>query len=117
MIKLREVVMSTTLLRLGLWTVILVLVAYVLATTYEDQSWAELISMDTLQHALTLGVVGSIAGVVMRILGKGASAVTVKNRCRVCRKPIAVGAIYCREHLRSILAEEEEKTHVTRIRR
>lgn len=108
--------MSTTLLRLGLWMVILVLVAYVFATTYPDEPWAELISMETLQHALTLGIIVVIAGVVMRILGKGAKVVA-KNRCRVCRKPIAVGAIYCREHLRSILAEEEEKTHVTRIRR
>ena len=117
MIKLPEAVMSTTLLRLGLWMVILVLVAYVLATTYADEHWAELISMTTLQHALTLGVIVVIAGVVLRVLGKGASKVVVKNRCRVCRKPIAVGAIYCREHLRSILADEEEKTHVTRIRR
>ncbi|HYC57934.1 MAG TPA: hypothetical protein VEK79_00045 [Thermoanaerobaculia bacterium] len=109
--------MSTTLLRLGLWTVILVLVAYVLATTYADQSWAELIPMEMLQQALTLGVIVVMAGIVMRILGKGASKVVVKNRCRVCRKPITVGAIYCREHLRSILADEEEKTHVTRIRR
>jgi hypothetical protein len=109
--------MSTTLLRLGLWTVILVLVLYVLATTYPDEPWAELISLDTLQKALTLGGVVVIAGVVMRILGKGANVVTVKNRCRVCRKPIAVGALYCREHLRTILAEEDEKTHITRIRR
>lgn len=108
--------MSTTLLRLGLWTVILVLVAYVLATTYADEPWAELISMETLQHALTLGVAVVIAGIVMRVLGKGAQVVT-KNRCRVCRKPIASGGLYCREHLRSILAEEEEKTHLTRIRR
>jgi predicted nucleic acid-binding Zn ribbon protein len=53
----------------------------------------------------------------MRILGKGAQAVTVKNRCRICRKPIAVAALYCREHLRSIVNEEDERTHVTRIRR
>jgi predicted nucleic acid-binding Zn ribbon protein len=109
--------MSTTLLRLGLWTVILVLVLYVLATTYPDEPFAELIPMTMLQQALTLGVIVVIAGAAMRILGKGAQAVSVKNRCRVCRKPIAVGAIYCREHLRSILDEEDEKTHSTRVRR
>ena len=54
----------------------------------------------------------------MRLLGKGAQVVTVKNRCRVCRTLDSASArIYCREHLRSILAEEDEKTHVTRIRR
>ena len=109
--------MSSTLLRLGLWTVILVLALYVLVTTYPDEVWVELIPMRMLQQALTLGVAVVIIGTVMRILGKGASAVTVKNRCRVCRRPINVGALYCREHLRSILADEDEKTHVTRIRR
>jgi hypothetical protein len=109
--------MSTTLLRLGLWTVILVLVLYVLVSTYPDATWAELIPMRMLQQALMLGVSLTGIGTVMRILGKGAQVVTVKNRCQICRRPINVGAIYCREHLRSILAEEDEKTHVTRIRR
>lgn len=107
--------MANTLLRLGLWMVILVLVLYVLATTYPDEHWAELISMETLQHALTLAGIVVALGIVMRILGKGARAVTVNNRCQVCRRPIGTGAIYCREHLRSLLADEEEKTH-TRIR-
>jgi hypothetical protein len=108
--------MATTLLRLGLWTVILVLVLYVLVTTYPEEPWAELIPMSMLQQALTLGIAVVVAGTVARILGKGASKVVAKNRCRVCRKPIVTGAMYCREHLRSILAEEDEKTHVTRIR-
>jgi len=108
--------MATTLLRLGLWTVILVLVLYVLATTYPEEPWAELIPMEMLQQALILGGAVVVAGIVMRVLGKGASKVVAKNRCRVCRKPIVTGAMYCREHLRSILAEEDEKTHVTRIR-
>jgi len=108
--------MSTTLLRLGLWTVILVLVLYVLATTYPNEPWAEMIPMVMLQQALTLGGALVAIGIVMRVLGKGAKVVASKNRCQVCRKPIAPGALYCREHLRSIIAEEDEKTHVTRIR-
>lgn len=108
--------MSTTLLRLGLWTVILVLVLFVLVTTYPDEPWAELIPMVMLQQALTLGGALVAIGVVMRILGKGAKVVGPKNRCQVCRRPIATGALYCREHLRSIIADEDEKTHVTRIR-
>jgi predicted nucleic acid-binding Zn ribbon protein len=109
--------MSTTLLRLGLWTVILVLVLYVLASTYPEAPWAELIPMPMLQQALALGAIVVAIGVVLRILGKGAQAVTVKNRCRVCRRSIPTGALYCREHLHAILADEDEKTHVTRIRR
>ena len=108
--------MSTTILRLGLWTLILVLVLYVLATTYADQEWAELIPMTMLQQALIVAGALIVIGIVLRILGVGARVVT-KNRCRVCRTAIPPGAIYCREHLRSILHDEDEKTHMTRIRR
>ena len=48
-----------------------------------------------------------------QLLGVGAKVVT-KNRCRVCRTPIASGALYCRAHLREILSDEDEKIHMTR---
>lgn len=108
--------MSTTLLRLGLWTLILVLALYVLATTYASQPWAELIPMAMLQQALVVAGILIVAGLVFRVLGKGAAAVS-KNRCRVCRTPIPSGAIYCRAHLRAIIADEDEKTHMTRVRK
>ena len=108
--------MSTTLLRLGLWIIILVLALYVIDETYSDQPIAELISTPMLQQALVLGVVLLAAGIVLRVVGKGAKAV-VKHRCQVCRTPIPAGAIYCRAHLRSILHDEDEKSHMTRQRR
>ena len=55
------------------------------------------------------------AGIVLRILERGAKVV-IRNRCIVCRAPIDHGAIYCREHLRSILSREDERTHRTRVR-
>ena len=108
--------MSTTLLRMGLWTLILVLALYVLATAYPDEPWAEMIPMAMLQQALVVAVVLIIAGGAMSVFGKGAATVA-KNRCRVCRAPIPHGAIFCRAHLRTILAEEDDKTHATRVRR
>jgi hypothetical protein len=108
--------MSTTLLRLGLWTLILVLALYVLATTYEEQPWTELIPMPMLQQALVLSGAVLLLGIVARIFDKGAKVVS-KNRCRTCRTPIAPGALFCREHLRSILHAEDDKTHMTRVRR
>jgi hypothetical protein len=108
--------MSTTLLRLGLWTLILVLALYVLATSYSHEPWSELVPMKALQQALVVAVALIIAGIVLRILGKGADAVK-KNRCKVCRTPIPPGAIYCRAHLRTILHEEDDRTHATRVRR
>lgn len=108
--------MYATVLRLGLWTLILVLILYVVASTYPDEPFAELIPIPMLQQALVLGVLLIIAGVVLRVLGVGVRVVT-KNRCRVCRTPIPHGAIYCREHLRTILHDEDDKTHHTRVRR
>ena len=107
--------MASTLLRLGLWTMILVLALYVLDETYPNEPIAEMISTTLMAQILALGALVTVAGVVLRILGKGA-AVVVRNRCRVCRTPIPAGALYCREHLRTILHEEEDRTHSSRIR-
>lgn len=108
--------MSSTLLRLGLWIIILVLIVYVLASTYHEEAWAHLISLTMLVQALVVAALLIVAGVVLRVLGKGAAVVT-KSRCRVCRTPVPPGALYCRAHLRNILHEEDDKTHASRIRR
>lgn len=107
--------MSSTLLRLGLWTLILVLGLYVIHETYSDQQWAEMIPMRMLQQALVVSVILVAAGIVFRVFDKGARVV-VKNRCRVCRTPIPSGAMFCREHLRNILSDEDDRTHATRTR-
>lgn len=108
--------MAATLLRLGLWTMILALALYVIDETYSDQPIGEIISTTLLTQIVAVGALAALAGVVLRLLGKGAAVVT-KNRCRVCRTPIVPGAIYCRAHLRNILHEEDDKTHSTRVRR
>ena len=108
--------MSDTVLRLGLWTLILVLALFILGESFHDQPLGEMIPHRMLQQALVLSVALVVGGVILRFLGKGAAAVS-KNRCRVCRTPIAQGAIYCREHLRTILSDEDERTHMTKIRR
>lgn len=108
--------MSSTLLRLGLWTLILVLSLYVIHETYSDQHWAEMIPTRMLQQALVVSGILIAAGIALRVLGVGAKAVT-KNRCRVCKTPIAVGAMFCRAHLRTILSDEDDKTHMTKVRR
>ena len=108
--------MSSTVLRLGLWTVIIVLAAYVLHESFEDQPLGEMIPVAMLGKALVVGGILIVAGVVLRIFEKGSKAV-VKNRCAVCRTPIPHGAIYCREHLRTVLTAEDERTHMTKIRK
>jgi len=107
--------MANTLLRLGLWILILVLALYVLESTYSEQQWTEMIPTPMLVQAMVLAVILIVAGIIFRVLGVGARVVS-KNRCRVCRTPIPPGAIYCRAHLRTILHEEDDKTHASRIR-
>jgi len=105
--------MSSTLLRLGLWTILAVVALYVLHETYADTHLAAYFSTPMLQKALIIGVLLVVAGVIMRVVEKGASKVS-KNRCVICKTPIPSGAIYCRAHLRNVLAREDERTHMTR---
>jgi len=107
--------MSSTILRLGLWIILLVVVLYVLQQTYEDAPFADFFAPAMLEKALALGGLLVVAGIVVRILERGAKVVT-RNRCIVCRTPIDHGAIYCREHLRSVLHREVDRTHRTRLR-
>lgn len=107
--------MSATLLRLGLWVMILALAMYVIDETYPDEPIGDIISTTMLTQVLAVAACAIAAGFILRILGIGASAVT-KNRCRVCRTPVPHGAIYCRAHLRNILHDEDDRTHNTRVR-
>ena len=108
--------MSSTLMRLGLWILIIVLVLYVLQESFENLPFAELSATGLLQKGLLAGVALIGVGFILRIFEKGAKVVT-KSRCVVCKTPVAHGAIYCRAHLRNILSDEDDKTHMTRIRR
>ena len=108
--------MASTLLRLGLWLLVIVLSLYVVHETFEESPLVEYIPMNMLQNALFLGGLLLAAGVVLRIFEKGAKAV-VKNRCAVCRTAIPPGAIYCRAHLRAVLHAEDERTHMTKFHR
>jgi predicted nucleic acid-binding Zn ribbon protein len=108
--------MSSTLLRAGLWIVILVLAAWVMHESLEETASAEFFAPAMLQKALVLGGLLVGAGIVLRMFEKTTKVVR-QNRCAVCRKAIPSGAIYCRAHLRSVLHEEDDRTHMTRTRR
>lgn len=108
--------MSSTILRLGLWILVIVLALYVIHESFEESPIAELVPPAMMTKALALGVILIAVGIILRMFEKGAKVVT-KSRCAVCRTPISHGAIYCRAHLRNILHDEDDKTHMTRIRR
>ena len=107
--------MSSTLLRLGLWVILLVVVLYVLQQTYEEAPFVDFFAPAMLQKALALGGILLAAGVVMRLLERGAKAVVVKSRCVVCKTHIEQGSLYCRAHLRRMLNREDDRTHRTRV--
>lgn len=108
--------MSATILRLGLWILVLVLALYVIHESYEEQPLAEMIPMQMLQNALVLSVLLVVAGLLVRMVEKTKGKPVSKNRCRICQTPIPAGAIYCRQHLRGILEREDRRTHNTRLR-
>lgn len=99
--------MSQTLLRFGLWTVLIVLAGYVLRETFADAPFAEFLTDSLLQNAGTVGLLLIAAGFVMRILERVWKK-TVVRRCANCRQPVMHGELYCREHLRQVLAREDE---------
>jgi predicted nucleic acid-binding Zn ribbon protein len=108
--------MSSTLLRLGLWIILLVVILYVLQQTYEEAPFVDFFAPAMLEKALVLGGLLVVAGIVSRLMEGGAKVVT-KNRCVTCKAPIDKGAIYCRQHLRSVLSREDDRTHMTRVRK
>ena len=108
--------MSSTLLRFGMWLIVLVFAAYTLTDAVPELNIGDYLSAQTLGKLLGVAVLLVIIGFVLRLFEKGAKVVS-KNRCQVCRTPIPPGAIYCRAHLRNILHEEEDRTHMTHIRR
>ncbi|HKB78614.1 MAG TPA: hypothetical protein VKH35_02755 [Thermoanaerobaculia bacterium] len=107
--------MSSTLFRLGLWTILAVIALYVLHETYAATPLVDYFSTPMLQKALVVGILLLASGMVARMFEKGAK-VAIRNRCAVCKTAIPKGAIYCRAHLRSVLQREDEKTHMTRVR-
>lgn len=100
-----------------MWVTLIVIVLYVLRESYEGMPAAEFLATSMLQKALVVGFGLFLAGIVARLFEKGASKVGPKNRCKICRVAILPGAIYCRAHLRTVLEREDERTHMTRIRR
>lgn len=106
--------MSGTLLRFGLWVVLIALALYVIHETFPNAPQSEFISGPMLQK---IGMVGAglvLLGFLTGLFGKAADKTFRQQRCSVCRKPVMHGELYCREHLRRILDEEHDRHHAIR---
>lgn len=107
--------MSSTLLRLGLWTLVLILALFVIRESYSESPVAELIPQRMLEQAMIVGALLVIAGVGLKTFEKTTNVVSKsRNRCSVCHKHVPQGAIYCREHLRGVLEREDQRSHSSR---
>jgi predicted nucleic acid-binding Zn ribbon protein len=107
--------MADTLLRLGLWIIILVLVVFIGRESLEIG-----ILQDAVEHSLLL-LVGKIGLAIVALGGVlkvfGSVAPKKKSRCRICKRPIPPGDIYCRQHLREVLEDEDIRHRTLNVRR
>ncbi|MGH9456939.1 MAG: hypothetical protein ACRD2J_04790 [Thermoanaerobaculia bacterium] len=103
--------MSAILIRFGLYTILLMLALFILNEQVELPR-AELITNELLAQmgfaGFGLVVLGAITAVFEKTQKKGR-----KGRCVICKKPILVGDMYCREHLRQVIADEQDRIHAT----
>ena len=106
--------MARTLFRLGLWIVLAALALHVLRETFPQSPNIELASPEILFRSILLGLVLIVLGVVMLIVGKAITR--PPGRCMICKTPVPQGSIYCRNHLRRVLADEDDRRHMSRVR-
>ncbi|HVT44203.1 MAG TPA: hypothetical protein VMT00_07425 [Thermoanaerobaculia bacterium] len=108
--------MSGTLLRFGLWIILAVLAMYVLSETYENSPLREFVTPVLMQRAGGLGLALVGIGAVVSLFERAARKLN-RSFCKTCGRAIPPRTLYCRQHIRSIIEDEHDRTHSTRIRR
>ncbi len=97
---------------------ILTIIAFIFDSHFDETPLGQLITPTLLQHMLIFSGALIVIGVILAIVDKTThKVVSGKNRCRVCGVGVPHGAIYCRQHLRSVLEAEDRRTHsgITRV--
>jgi competence protein ComEC len=108
--------MSSIFIRLGLYT-ILVMLALSVAGQAFDLPYSEYLTSWHLGQAGLAALALIAAGIVMAILEKVRRKTKKgKGRCVICRRPVLVGDKYCREHLRQIIGEEQDRVRASNRR-
>jgi hypothetical protein len=107
--------MSQTLLRFGLWIVLIVLALYVVRESFNGSSGAEYVSDEILQHAGSFGILLIGVGAVAHLFEKAASKARFRH-CSLCRQPVQKGELYCRTHLRQLVEREHDLNRRYRAR-
>ena len=103
--------MSASLLRLGLWIILITLAMYVMRDAFEHSSAHDMIQPWFLRDTAILGAAVIAAGVIVSILENIKDKAASQAKCLVCRRPVPRGEFYCRQHLRQILDQDHDRTH------
>lgn len=101
--------MSSALVRVGLWLVLVFLILALLRETLlAETSDLAIASGPLIEKGLIGGVAVTALGGVMLILQRLFGA-PPKGRCAECGRRVPKGDIYCRLHLRKIIYEEADR--------
>jgi hypothetical protein len=105
--------MSSTFIRLGLYGILVMLAVFIAGQSFQ-LPYADYLTSAHLGQA-GLAFLGLIAlGFVFRAGEKVKRKTKIgSGRCIVCKRPVLVGKSYCREHLREMIGEEQERSRAS----
>ncbi|HUO83838.1 MAG TPA: hypothetical protein VM534_01880 [Thermoanaerobaculia bacterium] len=108
--------MADTLLRFGLWIVIAVIAIFIFREASPDSQFGQLIEHDMLINIGKFGLLLIGTGILAMVFRK-AGGKPRKGRCLTCGKKIGKGSLYCPQHVRRIVEEEDWKNRTLNTRR
>lgn len=108
--------MADTFLRLGLWVIILVLLAFIGRESLEIPFLQQAVEHELLLTIFKFGLALVGLGVVGKFFGKFVRFGR-KGHCKICKREIPAGDIYCRQHLRDVLEAEDIRHRTMNVRR
>lgn len=103
--------MSAILTRFGLYTLLLALAVFVLREEMSGFPYGEILTNQLLGQIALAGLALAVLGLVTGIFESRRARSIKKKKCVICRGPVLVGEMYCRTHLRQVIADEEDRRH------
>ncbi|HEY0591043.1 MAG TPA: ComEC/Rec2 family competence protein [Thermoanaerobaculia bacterium] len=101
--------MSSIFIRMGLYGILVVLAVFVAGQAF-SLPYAQVLTSAHLGQAGLAGLALIAVGLVLRV-GEKVRRKTKKGkgRCVICKRPVLVGDKYCREHLRQVIGDEQDR--------
>lgn len=109
--------MANLLIRFGLYTILITLALFILREQVRELPFGEYLTDALLGETALAGLAMTVIGIVLLPLDRKRQKKVGKGKCVICRRPVIVGQLYCREHLRQMLAEEDDRRHAPAPRR